>query len=272
MSDLNRQQGTTSPNERVDLHNNLRIEGVSVSYNSQLALDDICFNISGGRRLALIGPNGAGKTTLLKAVAGLVPITNGHIKWCGNSLIRSNGELAYLAQLNQIDWDFPLTVRGLVEMGRYPHVGWWRKFGKKDQDVVEAALKTMHLEELSDRQIRALSGGQQQRAFVARALAQEARILLLDEPFTGLDQPSQELLSNLLEGLAAEGRIVIASHHDLESVAENFDDELLLNRRLLAFGVAAEVLSAENLSACFSDLASTDIQKATGVINLIKNG
>ena len=236
----------------------LRIENLTVNYGEVRALDDVDLRIHCAGCLALVGPNGAGKSTLLKALAGLVKPHSGEIRWRDRPIGEIASEVAYLAQRREVDWNFPLTVRGLVEMGRYPHLGWWRRFGKLDRDTVDHALETMRLIPLAGRQISALSGGQQQRAFVARAVAQEAWILLLDEPFTGLDRPSAELLTELLGQLACGGRLVIASHHDLETVPGIFDQVLLLNRSQIDFGPVKEVFHQKNLEACFGRVSSFD--------------
>ena len=155
-----------------------------------------------GNRVALIGPNGAGKSTLLKAIAGLVPRSAGTLTWRGVAVRKWSREFAYLPQREEIDWSFPITVRGLVEMGRYPHVGFLKRFTPADADAVNSALDTLSISDLQDRQICELSGGQQQRAFIARAIAQEAHLLLLDEPFTGLDQSASSALADLLAQLS----------------------------------------------------------------------
>ena len=180
-------------------HHELVVSGLSVSYRRVIALEDISLATSCGNRVALIGPNGAGKSTLLKAIAGLVPRAAGTIHWRGTNVRKWSREFAYLPQREEVDWAFPITVRGLVEMGRYPQTGWWRKFSAQDTEAVEKALHSLGLDQLQDRQIRELSGGQQQRAFLARALAQEAHVLLLDEPFTGLDRNASQMLGDLLE-------------------------------------------------------------------------
>ena len=150
-----------------------------------------------------------------------------------------------------VDWDFPTTVRGVVEMGRYLSVRWWKRFSKEDRLAVDAALEAMQMTALQDRQISALSGGQQQRVFLARALAQEAHVLLLDEPFTGLDQPSQESLKLVFKQLREQGKLLLISHHDLGSVPELFDQVLLLNGELLAAGLVADVFTQENLARTY---------------------
>ncbi|MGI8602541.1 MAG: metal ABC transporter ATP-binding protein [Verrucomicrobiales bacterium] len=214
----------------------LEVRGLSVSYGDVPALEEVTFSTQCGRSLGLIGPNGAGKSTLLKALAGIVRPDAGTILWRGQPLTSSSHEIAYLPQRGDIDWNFPVTVRGLVEMGRYPNLGWWRSYKNHDREIVERALEAMQLGDLERRQISALSGGQQQRAFIARALAQEAHVLLLDEPFAGLDHPAQETLRRLLRELAREGRLIVASHHDLETVRNVFDEVLLLRCRQIAFG------------------------------------
>ena len=183
----------------------LEVDSLSVYYGSLLALNGISFSITCGHTLALMGPNGAGKSTLIKALAGLIRPDSGKILWNGCPLHDTPGEIAYLPQRSDVDWSFPITVRALVEMGRYPSLGLWKKFGRHDRDIVEKSLHVLGMESLADRQISELSGGQQQRAFLARALAQEAHVLLLDEPFTGLDAPASQSLGRLLDSLSAEG-------------------------------------------------------------------
>ena len=239
--------------EHHDHHHELVVSDLRVRYRRVLALDGIRFATSCGNRVALIGPNGAGKSTLIKAVAGLVRRDAGSIRWRGTAVAKWSREFAYLPQREEVDWSFPITVRGLVEMGRYPQTGWWGRFSKDDARAVDSALGTLGMVDLQHRQIRELSGGQQQRAFLARALAQEAHVLLLDEPFTGLDRRASEQLAELLHRLAHEGRLVIASHHDLDSAPRLFDEALLLATRQVAFGPAAEVLSPENLATTFAD-------------------
>lgn len=232
-------------------HHELEVSGLTVRYRNHIALENAALATSCGNCVALIGPNGAGKSTLLKAIAGLIPRAAGTILWRGTKVNRWHREFAYLPQREEVDWSFPVTVRGLVEMGRYSQLSWWRRWRPVDDERVAAAMAMMHLEGLENRQISALSGGQQQRAFIARAIASEAHVLLLDEPFTGLDRPARENLSGLLRRLAAEGRLVIASHHDLNSVAELFDQVLILNRRPVAFGRVSDTFTAANLDAAY---------------------
>ena len=232
-------------------HHHLQLRHVTAGYSSEPALEDISFEAACGRTLALIGPNGAGKSTLLNALAGLLTPWSGEILWNGAPLAQHRREIAYLPQRNEVNWQFPITVRQLVEMGRYPSVGIWRSLNRHDREIVDKALITLNLQDLQHRQIGALSGGQQQRCFLARALAQEAHILLLDEPFTGLDVPGTAALSALLRSLAAEGRLVVASHHDLVTAPQIFDMAVLLRRKLIAAGRTPDVLTPANLSLAF---------------------
>lgn len=228
-----------------------------MSYRDVLALDGVSMATSCGSCVALVGPNGAGKSTLLKAIAGLLPPDDGRIFWRGTRVSRWSREIAYLPQREDVDWQFPITVRGVVAMGRYPQAGWWRPFSKTDDAAISRALEAMDLGALQDRQISELSGGQQQRVFLARALAQEAHALLLDEPFSGLDRTSKAALAVLLRTLAKEGRLVVASHHELENVPELFDEVLLLKRRTIAFGPVGEVFTEGNLEATFGAVTTS---------------
>lgn len=233
-------------------HHHLVLRRVTAGYDAEPALENISLEAECGNTLALIGPNGAGKSTLLNALAGLLPPWSGEILWNNSPLAGQRHEIAYLPQRNEVNWQFPITVRQLVEMGRYPAVGMWRPLRPHDHEIVNKALSTLELHDLQNRQIGALSGGQQQRCFLARALAQEAHILLLDEPFTGLDVPGTKALAKLLRSLAAEGRLVIASHHDLATAPQIFDRALLLRRHLIAAGPVADVLTDDNLNQAFN--------------------
>ncbi|NNC89686.1 MAG: metal ABC transporter ATP-binding protein [Akkermansiaceae bacterium] len=233
-------------------HHELVIEGLTVCYRNLVAIEEVSLATSCGNRVGLIGPNGAGKSTLLKAVAGLLPRTAGTIAWRGSAVRKWSREFSYLPQREEVDWSFPITVRGLVEMGRYPHLGLMRRFTAADAEAVEKALATLGIEDLAGRQIRELSGGQQQRAFLARAVSQEAHVLLLDEPFTGLDRSAAASLASLIGALAEEGRLIIASHHDLESAPRLFNQVLLLNRTQRAFGPTGEVLTAQAIDSAFA--------------------
>jgi len=233
----------------------LIIKDVDVAYRHNKALANINLHSHCGTCLALVGPNGAGKSTLLKAIAGLIKRQSGTITWSGEDNMKCRGgEFAYLPQQEEVNWDFPITVRGVVEMGRYSQLGPWKRFTKNDIDAVQRALTLMEMDgPLADRQISELSGGQKQRAFIARAVAQEAHVLLLDEPFTGLDRDLTANLARLLRKLAQENRLVIASHHDLNTLDQIFDDVLLLNYTVKAHGPCPEVMTETNLNSTFSN-------------------
>ena len=229
----------------------LKVSDLTVSYNRIPALHHIAFEVGCGQCVALLGPNGAGKSTLLKALAGLLPRETGSIMFHGREVRGATQDFAYLPQRENIDWDFPTTVRGLVEMGRFLRLGWWRRYTPQDAEAVDEAISAMHLQPLEARQISALSGGQQQRAFLARALAQQAHVFLLDEPFTGLDKPTQDNLHDLLRALRDQGKLVIASHHDLATVPALFDQTILLNGELIAAGSIDTTFTEANIHRAY---------------------
>jgi len=230
----------------------LVVEDLTVSYDRIPALHHISFAAECGECVALVGPNGAGKSTLLKALSGLMPFETGTVRFHGRTVRGPNEEFAYLPQREHIDWDFPASVRGLVEMGRFIRAGWWRRFSPEDAAAVDEAVRLMQLGELEHRQISALSGGQQQRTFLARAIAQEAHVFLLDEPFTGLDKPNQDNLRLLLRSLRENGKLLLVSHHDLASVPDTFDRVIFLNGELIAAGAVGEVFTEANIARTYS--------------------
>jgi ABC-type Mn2+/Zn2+ transport system ATPase subunit len=230
----------------------LNIKDLTVSYRRVPAVHHVDLMLHCGRCVGLLGPNGAGKTSFLKALAGLVPTETGTIEFGGHNHKRGRGSYtAYVPQRSAVDWDFPTTVRGLVEMGRYSALGSWRTFRRIDREKVDNALEAMELVDLAARQISALSGGQQQRAFLARSLAQDAHVFLLDEPFTGLDRPSQDLFGQILKRLAAQGNLLIVSHHDLRMVPALFDEVILLNGELVGYGPTEQAFSEEAIARTF---------------------
>ena len=232
-------------------HHELVVTELSVTYKRLLALEQVNFATSCGNRVALIGPNGAGKSTLLKAIAGLVKRSGGTISWRGTEVKKWSHEFAYLPQREEVDWNFPVTVRGLVEMGRYPQTGMFGKFSSEDDEAGEKALESLNLTDLQNRQIRELSGGQQQRTFLARAIAQEAHVLLLDEPFTGLDRNASKRLGELFHKLASEGRLIISSHHDLLTAKELFNQALVVNTQMVGFGKTEDLVTDELIEEVF---------------------
>ena len=233
--------------------NQLVLEDLTVSYNRIPAVHHLSATFSCSSCVAILGPNGAGKTTLLKSIAGLLPIETGRIRFQGKLLNSTLGQMiAYVPQRESVDWDFPITVRGLVEMGRYPALGPWKRFSRADEEIVCEALEICDLSDLASRQISALSGGQQQRVFLARAWAQQADIYLLDEPFTGLDKNAAESFSKAMHRLRDSGKLLTASHHDLKSVPALFDHVLLMNGELVASGPTGEVFLPQNIDRAFA--------------------
>ena len=224
----------------------LDVREVSVRYNGRFALDKITFHLHVGERIAVVGPNGAGKSTLFKVVSGVLPPDTGEVTISGSKPV-VHSCIAYVPQRSQVDWNFPVTVADVVMMGRSAKLGPFNFPKKRDWDFVGHALETVDLANLSARQISQLSGGQQQRMFIARALAQEGELMLMDEPLTGLDTPAQEGLLDLLDKLRADKVTVMVATHDLDQAAKHFDRIMLLNKKIIAFGNPEEVLHADNL-------------------------
>ncbi len=224
----------------------LDVAHLTVRYNGRVALEDITFHLHEGERIAIVGPNGAGKSTLIKVVAGVLQPQAGEVNIFGT---RPGAHvcIGYIPQRSQVDWNFPVSVADVVMMGRSAKLGPFSWPHKKDWEIVNHSLETVEMTDLASRQISQLSGGQQQRMFIARALAQEAELMLMDEPLTGLDAPSQEGILSLLDRLKKEKVTVMVATHDLDQAATHFDRILLLNHRLVAFGEPNEVLHTENL-------------------------
>jgi manganese/iron transport system ATP-binding protein len=228
----------------------IQVEGLSVRFNGSDVLRDVSFALGAGQRLAVVGPNGAGKTTLFRVLAGLLRPAAGHVRIFGHG---PGGDtcIAYVPQRSTLDLTFPVTAAEVVMMGRIREIGILRWPGRADWRAVYQALERVGLSESAGRRIGELSGGQQQRVFLAQALAQEAELILLDEPFTGLDFPSVESLFQILDELQASGVTEIISTHDLNLASERFAQVLLINRRLIAAGVPSQVLTQANLVAAY---------------------
>jgi manganese/zinc/iron transport system ATP- binding protein len=237
----------------------LTIHDLTVAYRDVPVLWDINLSLPSGTLTAIIGPNGAGKSTLLKAVLGLVPIAAGHAEVNGQPVAMQRRQIAYVPQRESVDWDFPTNALDVVMMGRYGHLGWFRRPGRAERERALACLAQVGLAELAERQISQLSGGQQQRVFLARALAQEAQLYLMDEPFAGVDATTERTIVTLLQALRDAGKSVICVHHDLETVPAYFDWVALLNVRLIAIGPTATTFTVEHLRATYgSRLALID--------------
>ena len=222
-------------------------------YDGNPALEALTFDLPAGTLVGLAGPNGSGKTTLLKTMLGLLQPWRGRIELFGQPIKSARRRLGYAPQSELVDWDFPATVGDVVMMGRYGRIGLLRRPGAADRDAVRDALAQVALGGLADRQIGELSGGQQRRMLIARALAQEAELMLLDEPLVGLDATSQHDLLTLFETLRDKGKTLLVATHDLSCVAACFDLTLLLNRRLVAFGVPGEIFTPELLNEAYDE-------------------
>jgi len=216
-----------------------------VLWNVDLAVGDACL-------FGIVGPNGAGKSTLLKAALGLVPLAGGEIRFFGRPFAAVRGRVGYVPQRESVDWDFPVSVADVVLMGTYARLGWFRRPGSRERDLARESLARVGLADVAGRQIGRLSGGQQQRVFLARALAQQADVYLLDEPMAGVDARSQETIFGVLAELRDAGRLVVVVHHDLRTAASRFDQVALIDRRLVAVGPTASVLTAENLERTYA--------------------
>jgi len=224
----------------------LDIQNVTVSYGSKPAIRNVTARIEPRQIVGIIGPNGAGKSTLLKAVLGLLPLDSGSVAVFGQSLNVSRRRLAYVPQKESVDWDFPATVRDVVLMGRFGHLRWFERPRARDVQIAMNSLELVGMTEFENRHIRDLSGGQQQRVFLARALAQEADIMLLDEPFVGVDAATERAIFDLMDRLKEAGKTLIVVNHDL-SIVERYDALIMLNQRLVAFGPTTKVFTPRYL-------------------------
>jgi ABC-type Mn2+/Zn2+ transport system ATPase subunit len=233
----------------------LQLEDVTVAYDGKPALAGVTLSVPHGAQVAIVGPNGAGKSTLFKALVGLLPVRRGTVLLRGHAPGKHGDTIAYVPQREEIDWGFPVTVHDVVMMGRYGTLGWFRRPGAADREVVARCLDEIGIAELEKRAIGELSGGQQQRVFLARALAQEPHVLLLDEPFTGVDVGAREALLVLLARLREDGITVLVSTHDMETAAKRFELTALLNRRLVAYGSPEEVFTPDHLTEAFGGQA-----------------
>lgn len=229
----------------------LVLRDVGAGYGDGLVLQDVNLTISPGMLVGVIGPNGSGKSTLLKAILGLAPMSTGTVLLDGRPVGEQRDRLAYVPQREAVDWSFPVSAEQVVMMGRYRRVGWLRTPGADDRAAVRSALGRVALAQLGHAQIGALSGGQQQRVFLARALVQEAPVLLLDEPMTGVDQMTEHLIVDLLGDLRNAGTTILHATHDLESASEVSDELCFVNRRIVAFGPPMETFTPPILHATF---------------------
>lgn len=225
----------------IETHN------LTVSYHRKPVLWDIDFELPEGKLIGIIGPNGSGKTTLLKSIMGLIPAAGGYVKIFDRPIEEVRPRISYVPQRESVDWDFPVSVLDVALMGRYRPGRLLRRLSAEDRAIAMESLRKTGMEAFAGRQISQLSGGQQQRVFIARALAQQADLYLMDEPFAGVDAASEHAILQLLADMKSEGKTVVMVHHDLQTVRQYFDWIVLLNTRLIACGAVEEVLTEDNL-------------------------
>lgn len=243
----------------------LTVRDLTVAYHRQPVLQNITLSLPQGKLVGIVGPNGAGKSTLLKAVLGLVPAAAGEVEIYGQSYRDRRRWVGYVPQRGSVDWDFPTDALDVVLMGRYGHLGWFRRPGAADRAMALRCLEQVGMADFARRQISQLSGGQQQRVFLARALAQDAKVYFLDEPFAGVDAATEKAIIALLSDLRSQGKTVVVVHHDLATVPEYFDWTVLLNMRLIAVGPTDLTFTPDNLQKTYGGrLSSVQAALAAG--------
>ncbi len=244
----------------------LEVHDLTVAYRTQPVLWDIDLSLPEGYLIAIVGPNGAGKSTLLKAVLGLLRPLTGSVKIYGAPYAQRRSWVGYVPQRESVDWDFPTSALDVVTMGLYGRIGWFRRPSQRHTDLAYQCLEKVGMHDFALRQISQLSGGQQQRVFLARALAQEARLYLMDEPFAGIDATTERAVLTVLQDLRKEGKTVVAVHHDLQTVAEYFDYVVLLNMRLVAAGPVGTTFTQENLQLTYGGRLTVLSQAAEALL------
>lgn len=232
----------------------IEVEDLTMAYGDKAILLDAHVEFKENSRTAIIGPNGAGKSTLLKGIMGLLPPLSGEVRIMGTDYKNVQKKVAYIPQSGSVNWNFPTTVMDVVLMGRYVHLGLFKRPGEEDRKRALAAIEEMGLQEVKEHQISQLSGGQKQRVFFARALCQEAELYLMDEPLAGVDIKTEKVIMNKLLEFQAQGKTSIVVHHDLHTVGEYFDRVLLINRRIIAEGPVEEIMTEENLNIAYGEV------------------
>lgn len=233
------------------MHKAISIQNLYVSYHGNEAVRNVSLGVDPGNLVGIIGPNGAGKSTFLKAMLGLIPRDKGEVEILGKTVKEVRKQIAYVPQRNDIDWDFPITVIDAVLLGTYPRLKLFRRPGKKERQWAIECLGRVGMEDYKHRQIGELSGGQQQRVFLARALAQQAEVFFLDEPFVGVDVSSEETIVKILKELCWQGKTVIVVHHDLSKANDYFHQLILLNKELIGFGAVSDVFQTEIIERAY---------------------
>ena len=231
--------------------NPLSVHAMTVAYQQKPVLWDVDYDVKPQSLIAIVGPNGAGKSTLIKACLGIIPRASGTVEFWGQPYKKNISRIGYVPQRGSVDWDFPISALEVVTMGRFGKIGWCRPVSRKHKEISRGYLDRVGMADFADRQINQLSGGQQQRVFLARALAQEAELYFMDEPFSGVDAATERAIVEVLRELKKTGCTVVCVHHDLVTVPEYFDQVLLLNTRVVAHGTIAEAFTQENLKKTY---------------------
>ncbi len=250
------------PDRATDAVPALAVHDLTVAYRDRPAVWDVDLVLPAGHLIGVVGPNGAGKSTFIKAVVDVIPRVAGRVEVFGGPYRQNRRRVGYVPQRTSVDWDFPTTALDVVTMGTYGRLGWLRRVGRREKDEARTCLERVGLAELAGRQISELSGGQQQRVFLARALAQQADLYLMDEPFAGVDAVTEKSIVELLRDLRAAGKTVVCVHHDLETAPEYFDWVVMLNVGVIASGPMAEAFTVDNLRATYGGVVSAALRHA----------
>jgi manganese/zinc/iron transport system ATP- binding protein len=245
----------------------LKVDNLTVAYQKKPVLTSISFQIPEGKLIGIVGPNGAGKSTLIKSILGLIPRVTGEVEIYGRPYKEQRKMIGYVPQRESVDWDFPTNALDVVTMGRYGHLGWFKRPSRKEKEFAMECLRQVGMEDFAHRQISQLSGGQQQRVFLARALAQDAQLYFMDEPFVGVDAATEKAIITLLNNLKNQGKTVLVVHHDLNTVKEYFDWLLFLNVELVGIGKTEELFTKEYLQKTYGGkLTMFDSEKESSFI------
>ncbi len=248
----------------------LEIHDMTIAYQKKPVLWDVDLQVPEGKLIGIVGPNGAGKSTLIKAVMGLVPKASGWIKVYGRPYEEMRSWVGYVPQRESVDWDFPINVREVVLMGLYGKIGWVKRPTKEHVRIADESLERVGMQAFAKRQISQLSGGQQQRVFLARALAQDSQIYLMDEPFSGVDAATEKAIIQLLGELRSRGKTVLVVHHDLQTIPEYFDWVIMLNMRIVAAGPVSQAFTNENLHRTYGGKLTILSEAAEAVVRTIR--
>ena len=236
-----------------DQSQEITVKNLTVAYQGKKALQEIDLTIKPGKITGIIGPNGAGTTTFLKGIVGLIKTNSGEVHVGAQAISQARKNIAYVEQRSETDLTFPIKVEGVVLLGTFPKLGLFKRPSKKEKAIAQASLRTVKMEQFSKRQIGELSGGQLQRVFIARALAQEAEIIFLDEPFVGIDMVSEKVIVDVLKDLRDAGKTILIVHHDLHKAQEYFDEIIILNKKLIANGPVSETFTTKNIQAAYGE-------------------